>query len=175
MTPFRRTTAAAAALALAALAGGCVEYWGGTAPDLPSPAGWVVSEPFECPDPDILWEEVKGFAVGKKRAYRIDDDATTRSSRRIVTTWRTSLAPLRYEGKRRRRFVEILPEGDRHGWWRVRVAVVVQKNSEIDDPLNPAAAKWQSDEPDVEEADIVAYTIASRFGEHGTSREFEDR
>jgi len=160
------------AAALAVAAAGC-QALGGSAPDLPAPAGWVRSDPFEASDVLLVWEACKSRAA--RDGFRIDDDATTFRGRRVVTLWNTQLATTGNEGRRRRRFVEILDEEGRAGWYRVQAAVVVQRNEDVDDPLNPVSAKWREEAPDLEEAERLSYVIAARFRDYGPSREFEER
>lgn len=176
-----RTTSLLLVLALGAglPASGCLsfshdDYWAAAA-DLPKPAkeGWITSAGFRVEDFDVLWETAKGQAC--KGGWRIDDDATTYSKRRIVTAWKTDLSISRGTGKRRRRFIEFEEEKDVKNGWLIHVNTVVQKNVDIDDPLNPAAAKWREDEPDTEDAERVAYMVGAQFREFGPSKEFEQK
>jgi len=153
------------------LLGGCQTLTG--VPDLPGPEGAVDSEGFLCHDFDLLWETAKIQAT--RQGYRIDDDATTYRERRIVTSWKTELATTVNDGKRRRRYVDFVEVPGQKNTWKVRVAVVVQKNGSFEDPLNPTAAKWKEDFPDVEDAQRVAYMIESQFREFGPSPEFQNR
>src|SRR5690349_6053429 len=97
-------------LLLAAGLAGCMtdspDEYPPTAKDLPTPrkADWSVSDAFRCDDFPVLWEVAKSQA--SKNGYRVDDDATTFKDRRVVTAWKTEMAVLKNEGKRRRRFIE---------------------------------------------------------------------
>ena len=172
-----RRLALAALLLLAFPGAGCIDLasdsFNTEAKDVPKPEGWVESEIFLCHDFDLLWETAKIQVV--KNGYRIDDDATSNTRRRIVTAWKVDLAPSKGEGKRRRRFVEFREVKDAKDAWRVAVATVKQRNDDYDQPLNEAAAAWRSDPPDEEDARQVAYLIEARFSDYGPSKEFEYR
>ncbi len=174
MTRFRFT--AVVVVAAAALAGaGCQTLFPAwvPAPDLPEPPTWVSSEPFQCFDFDGLWERCKIQAT--RSGYRIDDDATSYTSRRVVTTWKLDLSTGHNSGRRHRRFVSVeeVPETKDH--FRVLVCTVVQRNEDTEDPLNPVSAQWRPWEPDLQDAERVAYTIAMGYRESGPSPEFEAR
>lgn len=166
-------------LAAALAVPGCLSFspddYFGAASDLPTPenAAWVRSESFRCDDFDVLWETCKIQIV--KGGYSIDDDATTYKNRQIVTRWKVELGLSRSSGKRRRRFVRFEEVKEMKAGWKVGVATVQQQNVDIEDPLNPAAAKWRKDEPDTEDAETVAYMVMAQFRELGPSKEFENR
>jgi hypothetical protein len=168
---------AALLAALALAAPGCLsdspDDYGLRAGDMPSPEGWVAGEPFLCHDFDVLWETAKIQAV--RGGYRIDDDATTQSLRRVVTAWKTDLSIRRSDGRRTRRFIELRPEEGQKNAWRARVATVVQRNVDLDDPLNPANAEWRSADPDADDAERVLWLLEARFREFGPSKELDYR
>lgn len=158
---------------LAAPVSGCQSVLGMSAPDMPSPDGWVESDPFECVDFDLLWDTCKLRA--SRQGFRIDDDATSYTRRMVVTTWKTDLALRANEGRRMRRFVEVTTMKDRENWYIVRAATVRQRNEDVSDPLNPLTAKWKDADPDPEDAERVAFLVANAFREFGPSKEFDDR
>jgi len=164
------------AAALAALPG-CMsdspDDYGLRASDMPAPKGWVTGEPFLCHDFDVLWESAKIQVV--KGGYRIDDDATSQSLKRIVTTWKVDLSIRRNDGRRTRRFLELKPEEKEKNAWRARVATVVQKNVDLDEPLNPANAEWRSSDPDGDDAGRVLWMLEAQFREFGPSKELDYR
>jgi len=165
-------------LALGALGGtGCLsdspDDFGFGAKDLPNPGGWMESGDFVCRDFGVLWEVSKTQAV--LNGFRLDDDATSDRRRQIVTRWKLDLATAKYSGFRRRRFLEFLPRKEPKDAWKVRVATVVQRNADMDDPLNPAKAEWRNAAPDLEDAERIAYIIETQFREPGPSKEFEIR
>ena len=59
--------------------------------------------------------------------------------------------------------------------WRVRVATVVQRNADMDNPLNPTTAEWRDAAPNIEDAERVAYLIEAQFRDFGASRELEGK
>jgi len=164
-----------ALVVLAASASSCLsdsaDEFSFPAKDNPSPEGWVSSGSFIAPDFDVLWETAKNQACRGK--YRIDDDATSYKSKHIITTWKLDLSTSRNDGKRRRRYVDFIPQKDVKNGWKVRVSTVRQRNVDLDQPLNPGNAEWRPDEPDVEDAEMVAWNIETSFRELGPSREFE--
>ena len=172
-----RRVALCALLLCAAPAGGCVDLASDSftteAKDVPKPEGWVTSDAFICRDFDLLWETAKIQVV--KNGYRIDDDATSNTHRRIVTAWKVELAPSKGDGKRRRRFVDFEQVKDVKDGWKVKVATVRQRNETFEQPLNEASAEWRSDAPDEDDAGQVAYLIEARFTEYQPSKEFEVR
>ncbi len=176
-----RKTALLVVLGLGALlpAAGCLsmshdDYFA-AAPDLPDPGkdGWITNGGLRCDDFDVLWEVARNRTA--KNGWRIDDEATNYEKKRIVTSWRLDLGLARGSGKRRRRFVDFEEDKDAKGAWKVHACTVVQRNVDIDDPLNPMSAKWRADDMDIDDASRVAYVIASQFREFGPSKEFERR
>ncbi len=164
-----------AALLLAAP--GCMtdspDDYGFSAPEMPSPESFVESGTFVCRDFDLLWEVAKVQVC--KGEYRIDDDATSLKRRRVVTNWKLDLGYVKNSGKRRRRFVEFREaEGIKEGW-KVAVATVVQRNADMDDPLNPSRADWRKEGSDDEDAERIGFMIESQFRDFGPSPEFEVR
>jgi len=141
------------------------------ASDMPSPSGWVQGQPFPCTDFDVLWETAKIHAV--RGGYRIDDDATSQTRRRIVTTWKVELSVRRGDGRRTRRFVEVEPVAGEKDQWRARVATVVQRNVDLDSPLDPANAEWRKSDPDPDDAGQVLWMLEARFRDFGPSKDFE--
>jgi hypothetical protein len=170
---------ATAILLLAAGLAGCMtdspDEYTFNAPGLPKPgkAEWSVSESFRCDDFPVLWEVAKSQA--SKNGYRIDDDATTFKDRRVVSSWKTEMAVMKNEGKRRRRFVEFEEQKGTKSMWKVRVATIRQRNADIDDPLNPLNAEWKKDEPDMDDSDRIAFMIQAQFTDFGPSKEFEGK
>jgi hypothetical protein len=164
-------------LLAAGLLAGCMtnspDEYSPRAPDMPSPsaADWSVSESFRCDDFAVLWEVAKGQA--SKNGYRVDDDATTYKDRRIITSWKTEMAVMKNDGKRRRRFVEFEEQKGLKATWKVKVATMKQRNVDIDDPLNPMSAEWKKDDPDHDDSDRVAFMIGAQFTTFGPSKEFE--
>lgn len=167
----------AALLAAPGLLPGCMtdspDDYSFPASNNPDPEGWVESGTFICRDFELLWETAKIHAV--RGGYRIDDDATSLRSRRIVTTWKVDLATTKNAGHRKRRFVAFSEDASVQDGWKARVATVRQRNVDMDEPLNPMRAEWRSHDPDLEDAERVAYMIESQFRDYGPSKEFEVR
>ena len=170
-----RAHAAAVLLAVAAAAAGCLsdspDDWSFPASDNPGPAGWVQGEPFPCSDFEVLWETSKIHL--QRGGYRIDDDGTSQSRRRMGTTWKIELAPRKGDGRRTRRFAEFEPVQGETNQWRARVSTVVQVNMDLDNPLDATRAEWRKADPDVDDAERVLWTIEARFREFGPSKDFE--
>ncbi len=165
-----------ALLLLAATGAGCAWVPGdytSSGKDMPEPESWLESEIFLCHDLELLWETAKIQAA--KNGFRIDDDATSFTRRRVVTTWKNDLATAQSEGKRRRRFVEFREIKDAKDAWKVRVCTALQRNVDLDSPLDPASADWRQDAPDEEDAERLAFLIESQFRDYGPSKESEYR
>jgi hypothetical protein len=173
MPAARRVAALALALLAAGAAPACQSLLGRSAPEVPNPVEWAESEPFRCLDEEVLWEVSKGVLA--RQGFRIDDDLTTWKGRRIVTAWDVQLSMRYQQGMRRRRFLELRADRAKPGWYTVRASVTAQKNEEVSDPLNPAAAQWRDAPADAEESERLAYTVASKFRDQGASPEFESR
>ena len=77
----------------------------------------------------------------------------------MISRWRTMLAPAAREGRRRRAVVRFEPAGP--GRWVVAVAMQQQMNSEIEEPLNPAAADWERDGVDASRGSVLLYQLSS--------------
>ena len=144
----------AVVLSLAALAlGACHSL------DAPGDEEFLSSEPLTVAEFDDIWERARIVLRGE--AYAIDDEGTRRRDREIVTRWLVSLAPTRFEGKRRRAFVRLV-EMD-NGKWLIRVAVQQQRNADLDAPLSPINAKWEAEEVDAGRAEILLFKIEHAF------------
>jgi hypothetical protein len=168
-----RSLLLAAALGLPGCMSDSPDDYGLRASEMPSPKGWVTGEPFLCHDFDVLWETAKIQAV--KGGYRIDDDATSQSMKRVVTSWKVDLSIRRNDGRRTRRFLELQAVEGEKNTWRARVCTVLQKNVDLDDPLNPANAEWRNGDPDGLDAEQVLWMLEARFREFGPSKGLDYR
>jgi len=127
--------------------------------ELPEDGDFVRSKPLTAPEFDFLWERSK-FML-QTDGYGIDGSRTNREDREIVSQWKTMLAPSRYQGKRRR-VVLRFEEGD-EGTWFAEAAVTVQRNEDIQDPMQIARAVWKSEGPDLPRAEVLIYKLETGF------------
>ena len=116
---------------------------------------------------------IRAHCLTQRGGYRIDDDGTSQSRRRMGTTWKIELAPRKGDGRRTRRFAEFEPVQGETNQWRARVSTVVQVNMDLDNPLDATRAEWRKADPDVDDAERVLWTIEARFREFGPSKDFE--
>lgn len=139
-------------------------------PDSAEPGGdlFVTSEPIETKSFEMLWERARMRLAAS--GYRIDEGRTRREDRRMVSVWKTTLAPSRYKGRRFRMWVEFNESGE--DLYRAAVAVQTQRNTEHSDTLNPYAADWETDpDADSARARVLAYQLEQDFREQPTAGE----
>ncbi len=127
--------------------------------DVPADEEYLSSEPVTVAEFDDIWERAKIVLRGE--GYALDDQMTARRKREIATRWRVSLAPSRFEGKRRRAFVRLVDLDDDR--WLIRVAVQQQRNADLDAPLNPINADWEAEEVDAGRAEVLLFKIEHAF------------
>jgi hypothetical protein len=131
-------------------------------PDKAAPADedWAATQPFKAPSKEILWDRVRTTLASE--GYRADERMTRYDQGVIVTEWQALLAPNRFEGKRRRAHVEILPAG-LENQWTIRVAVLKQRNADIDQPTNPLKAQWEPESVDANRTALLAWKFQRAF------------
>jgi hypothetical protein len=117
------------------------------------------STPLKGTDLDTLWEAADN--VLRMQGYAIDTHRTKYENREMYTHWETRLAPNRFQGWRRRAIVKFYDE--KEDGWRVAVVVQVQRNDDIENPSNPAQARWKDMPADSDKAGIILYRIESGF------------
>ena len=125
---------------------------------LPEKEEWQQTEPLEVPSFAVLWEQARDVIEGQ--GYGLDETRTRFDRREMVSGWQTILAPTRFEGVRRRVHLTFVAAGDR---WIVRGAVVRQRNVDVDNPSNPAAAKWEGNGPDTTRTGLIIWKIRAGF------------
>lgn len=125
---------------------------------VPERGEWQETEPLAVPSLNVLWERVR--AVLEYEGYGVDEELTRFDRRELVSTWVARLAPTRFEGVRRRAHVTLVPAGDR---WVVRAAIVRQRNTDIDEPSNPAQAQWESTSADASRTAVLVFKIRAGF------------
>jgi hypothetical protein len=108
----------------------------------------------------VLWQvtllslEKAGFAPGTKM------DPVELEAR---SAWRMSLAPFKGDGFREQAIVRYARLGQ--GRYDVGVRVRRERNDALDNPLDPARAKWVEEGDNVERARIVLQFVRSFLGE----------
>jgi hypothetical protein len=157
-----RKTAWACAVAASLLAGGCksVPFLGGDPDAVTVEAADYTESRTPIPDADLdaLWERAQQVVSGEGLA--VDDSRTRYAERRIVTRWNTILSPQRFEGRRSRVWIGFRQQG---GGWIASVAVQVQRNSDIDNPSDPARCNWEVQPNDAARAGVILWKIESGF------------
>lgn len=121
----------------------------------PEKLEWQSTEPLAAPSFELIWQRSR--ATLESMDYQIDDTRSRIDDRVMVTTWSMSLAPLRFEGTRRRAHLEF--EQTDAKTWIVRCAVIRQRNADIDDPSNPAQANWEPAGPDPSRTGLLLYRV----------------
>ncbi len=126
----------------------------------PAPEQYTISQPIRTESFEMLWERAR-LRLGAS-GYRIDESRTRRDERRMVSVWKTLLAPSRYKGRRFRMWVEFDEAGEHT--YRAGVASQTQRNTEHSDTLNEYAADWEEDpEADDTRARVLAYQLEQDF------------
>ena len=125
---------------------------------VPSSAEWQETEPLAAPSIEVLWERSR--ALLEYEGYALDEGKTQYARREMVSQWLTHLAPTRFEGIRRRAHVTFVPSGSR---WIVRAAVMRQRNTDIDNPSNPAQAQWERVDADTTRTALIVWKIRAGF------------
>jgi len=126
--------------------------------------------PLKGTDLESLWEASE--TVLRMRGYLVDTGRTSYEKREMLTHWDTTLAPVRFEGKRHRAIVKFTeaPEGG----WIVAVVVQLQRNVDIDNPSNAAQANWEDMAAPETRSRAILYSIESGFRAEDGSDETTD-
>ena len=85
------------------------------------------------------------------------------ATRKVLSGWRTSLAPFRGKGHRERAEVRFEALGDRR--FKVEVRVESERNMNLSRPLDPAYAEWEAQADDATSMAILVQRIKGRLGE----------
>ncbi len=119
-------------------------------------------------DKELIYEQC--IMVLEEHDYQIDRDKSIRGSGKLLTLWNEELAPFRFQGQRRRVHLTIervpAPEGTKVNRepYRIGVNVEVQRNENIDDPMNPGLAEWEpTTERDETFDDRMMYWLEQSF------------
>jgi hypothetical protein len=132
-----------------------------------SESEWISDgTPLPGADLEALWDRTKD--VLGAQGYAVDGNLTNYAARTIITRWRVSLSPIRYEGRRTRAWVRF--QEPNPGEWTVSAAVQSQQNTDIDSPGELTLAKWEQLENDVPKTNVLLYLIESGFREAGEPR-----
>ena len=127
----------------------------------PSIENMTPGEELEVPGKQVIWvitlEEIE------RSGYMLLDDNTVEATGDFETKWQNFMSPFRYEGRRVKLLGRVEDVEDRPGYSRVRMAVWVQRNADMKDPLNPAGAIWQDVEPETGIVETLLYRIDSHF------------
>jgi len=110
---------------------------------------------------EVLWEVV--ILEVQRSGFRIDQNATNKATGEVETRWRLELAPFRYEGHRRKILGVIREQPEGSGKYSVLLTVWMQRNADIENPMDPSQAIWQDTEPDKATVDDLLYRIKRHF------------
>jgi len=129
-----------------------------------SAADWVEHELSEAPPVRDLLTLCQWAAhnAGFPPGFR---DVAARS---YSSGWSENLQPYSNRGRRYQAVFEVEPMGG-PGFVRLRVRVIVEKNTEIHRTLESTAAKWEPLGDDVERAEFVLTHVLVQFQEGGAS------
>ena len=155
------------AFALSASLAGCSTtglFAGDPDAAIPAVGDWSATDPIPAPSADLVWDRLRLVLAGE--GYRVDERKTHFDERKLVTEWSTYLAPNRFEGVRRRVHAEIVPGAG--STWVVRTAVLKQRNADIDNPSNPAMAKWESVSAEPNRSALLVWKVNSAFAPGAT-------
>ncbi len=127
----------------------------------PSIENMTPGEELAVPGKEVIW--VITLNEIEKSGYQLLNDRTIESTGEFETKWQNFLSPFRYEGRRVKLLGRVEDVEGRPGYSRVRMAVWVQRNADMKDPLSPAGAIWQDMEPDTGIVETLLYRIDSHF------------
>ena len=128
-----RTPPLAAALALAALlAAGCQSKADKTG---------LASRGYYSPDFETVWE-VAGREM-TKAGFTQDVDASSETTKTMVSRWKNSLMPFSHKGYREQATLTFHEVEGQENRWTVEANVIRETNTNITQPSNPIVAKWE--------------------------------
>ena len=160
-----RRAALTALLAVPVLLAACEGMNNPFGPDpnnaMPGAADFVRSKPLHVPEFQFLWERSR-FML-QTDGYGIDGSRTDRGQKMLVSQWKTILAPARYQGRRRRVVMRFEEAGE--GTWISETAVIVQRNEDIENPMEVARAVWKDEPADTRRAEVFVYKLETGFPE----------
>jgi hypothetical protein len=121
----------------------------------------TASKNLDAIDLNVLWEIVT-IEVNRS-GFDIDQLKSSSASGQFESHWVNELAPFRYEGRRKKIVGMIEESPGRPGSYRVLLITWVQRNADLEDPLNPAKAIWQNADPDNGNTGQILYRIERHF------------
>ncbi len=120
-----------------------------------------VSAVFEGLDPEIVWTVLE-LELGKK-GFEIDPHLTNRKTGDFETRWTEYLMPFRFEGKRKKLVGKIVEVPERPGWFQVKTLMWVQRNADLENPMDSRKAIWQDEAPDTVASEVFLFAVERHF------------
>jgi hypothetical protein len=125
-------------------------------------------------EPDPTWSEAEALLPSRRLGLEMAAQAFETEGYQIGTgvdstalvvasQWRTSLAPFRGKGNRKRAEARLTALED--GRYRLQVRVQQQANMNLSDPLDVGQAEWEWRPEDTVAADILLQKILALLGE----------
>jgi hypothetical protein len=138
--------------------------------ELPSETRPVADQMFSSREfPAVGMEAVYEVTLAEMRrmGLQVDSSKSNRHAGKFETYWTNFLSPFRYEGRRRKLLGEIKENEAVPGRFRVLATVWVQRNADIEDPLDSSKAIWQDVEPDQTTAERLLMNVERHFPDFG--------
>lgn len=121
----------------------------------------TASAVYEVPGREVLWEVT--VMELEKAGFQLDLGASDEHAGLFETHWVDTLAPHRYEGKRKKVLGRIVEDEERPGSYRILMTTWSQKNADIKEPMDPSRAVWQDEEPNEGQTEQLLYRIRQHF------------
>ena len=150
----------AAALLLLTLTLASCELPKGTPPEK---SDMAASRELDALGREILWEVIK--VEVSRFGFDIDAEVSSEAAGTFETHWINELQPFRYEGRRKKLKGVFEESPDRPGKFRVLLVTWMQRNADMEEPLNPAKAIWQNVDPDMGTTGRILKAIERHFRE----------
>lgn len=129
--------------------------------DRPEPDEMMASSALAAEDMRVVWEIV-AMELGQN-GYPLDQDASSPGRGTFESHWQVSPAPFRFDGRRKKvvgQIEEVKGSPDR---FRVLLSTWVERNADLDNPMDPSRATWQTIEPDDDTTARLLYRIQRHF------------
>jgi hypothetical protein len=127
----------------------------------PAKEDYFESEAIDVLDRQNLW--VVTLLEIQRAGFRIDEERTNERLGVFESRWLSFPQPFRFEGKRKRVIGEIVEDPEQAGEFKVRLTAWLQRNADIENPMDLSKAIWQDEPPDMMTVKQIMYQIERHF------------